>query len=485
MGENIEKKTARGIFFKMIERTSVQVVSLVISIVLARILLPEAYGKIAMANIFIEICNVFVNYGLGTAIIHKKNITEKDLSTCFWTSLLVAAILYAIVFYCAPSFAAYYDMPALSSLVRVMGVQIFFTSVNSVQIALVSKKFKYKQLMITTLISSVVSGTTGIIMACKGFGVWSLAAQSVLNVALLTILTTVFLKWVPKPIFSLASVKEQIKYSWKLLFVGLIDCVYSESRNLIIAKKYSSSDLAFYNKGSQFPKLISNTINQTLISVLFPSMAMLQDEKNRVKLMVKNSLSVLTFALFPILLGLCAIGDTFVEVLLTDKWSECVPYLQILCVSYMIAPMQSVYKQAFKALDKNKILLFINTAEKIVGIVLLLCVYKKSVSAIAWSFVVYHIIGLIFYMIGVNKMIKYKIFEQLADIVQNLIPAFAMVAGVVALGKIPVNIYLLLFVQILGGGIIYILVCLVLKNKNLKAITSTISEKIIKNKHQI
>ncbi len=484
MSENIEKKTAQGVFFKLIERTSVQVVSLFISIVLARLLLPEAYGKIAMANIFIEVCNVFVNYGFGTAVIHKKNVTEKDLSTCFWSSLVIAAILYIAVYFGAPIMADYYAMPVLTPLIRVMGIQIFLTSINSVQIALVSRQFRYKQLMIITLISSVVSGAVGIFMAYKGFDVWSLAAQSTVNVLILTLLLAVKLKWLPKLNFSFAAVKEQFVYSWKLLVVGLVDCVYAESRNLIIAKKYSSADLAYYNKATQFPKLISNTVNQTVISVLFPSMSMLQDDNQRIKQMVKKSLSVLTFVIFPVLLGLCAVSDTFVEVLLTEKWLDCVPYLRILCVAYMIAPMQSVYKQSFKAMDKNKILLITNLAEKLIGLILLVCVYSRGVSAIAVSFVAYHIAGLLFYMIVSCKMLEYKISEQLRDILANLIPALIMAAAVFMCSELFKNIYISLCCRLTVGVAVYLLVCIALKNNNLKTILQMLF-KILNKKHSI
>lgn len=470
MSDHIEKKIRLGMFFKLMERISVQLVSLIISILLARILSPEAYGEIAMVNIFIEICNVFVNYGFGTAVIHKKNANEKDISTCFWASLLLAVILYLVIFFLAPYISRYYEMPSLKTVIRVMGLQIFFTSINSVQVALISRKFRYKFLMITTLASTIVSGGFGIFIAYKGLGVWALVLQSTLNLVILTLILSIGLRWLPKKLFSFKALKVQFHYSWKLLIVGMIDCVYAESRNLIIAKKYSTNDLAYYNKGSQFPKLISNTVNQSLIAVLFPSMSMLQDDKEKVKHMVRNSLSVLTFAIFPLLMGLAAVGDTFIEVLLTSKWLECVPYLQILCVAYMIAPMQSVFKQSFKALDRNKVLLVVNLIEKLIGIALLVIVYNRGVLAIAWSFVIYHFIGLIFYMIVTHKLLNYKLFTQIADICSNLIPAIIMFVLVLVIGKIVMNHYVALFIQILLGIISYLSICLLLNNRSLKAL---------------
>lgn len=482
MGSSIERKTARGVIYKLIERISVQLVSLIISIILARMLLPEAYGEIAMVNIFIEICNVFVNYGFGTAIIHKQDASEQDIATCFWACVLLSIILYGIIFLCAPLIATYYEMPSLKSVIRFMGMQIFLTSINSVQIALVSKKFKYKLLMIVTLLSTIISGIVGVLMAYAGYGVWALGMQSMLNLLILTGLLAVFLKWVPRWTFSFSSLKEQFLYSWKLLIVGMVDCVYAESRNLIIAKRYSSNDLAFYNKGSQFPKLISNTVNQSIIAVLFPSMSILQDDKAKIRQMVRNSLSILTFALFPVLMGLAAVASSFVEILLTSKWLECVPYLQILCIAYMIAPMQSVYKQSFKALNRNKTLLVVNLIEKTIGIMLLIFVFKKGVLVIAWSFVLYHLIGLVFYMVASRKMIEYKISTQIKDIFINFFPAFIMFIVVVVLGKLPYNLYITLSVQIFVGVLTYLLVSLALKNRSAQALISIIRQHFMRNR---
>ena len=470
MNNELKKKTLSGVFFKSVERMSVQLVSLIVSIILARLLLPSDYGTIVMANVLLEVLTVFVNYGLGTAIVHNKDATQKDISTCFWASLLLAAFLYAIVFLCAPLLAAYFETDALVLLTRIMGVQIFFLTISSVQSALIAKRFMYKQLLVITLIANIISGAVGIAFAYRGYGVWSLAIQSLISTGLTTLLSSIPLRWKPSFTFSIKSLKSQISYSWKLLLVGFADCLYAEARNIIITKKYSSESLAFYNKGAQFPKLISNTINQSIISVLFPSMSLIQDDNKKILEFVKRALSFLTFVLFPVLIGLLSVSDKLVLLLLTEKWLPCVPYMQILCLAYLITPLQSVYKQALKAIDQVKTLSIINIFEKVIGLALLAAAIPFGIEAICWSFVLYHIIGLFLYMGSGCRFYSYTFLSQIKDLLPNILCTMIMVLSVFLVRLVPVSHALSLMIQVLVGALAYITTAFIIKNPNTLAI---------------
>ena len=482
MSKNLESKTASGMTFKMLERISVQLVSLVVSVVLARLLDPADYGIIAMANVLITVLNVFVNYGLGTAIIHKKNADQTDISTCFWASLMLAVVLYAVVFVLAAPVAAYFQMELLKPVIRILGLQLIFAIINSVQTALVAKQFMYRQYFVLTLIASVISGIVGIAMAYWGFGIWSLVVQTLVSIGLVTLFSAMLLRWKPAAVFSVAILKEQIVYAWRLLVVGFVDCVYAELRSVIIAKKYSSEDLAFYNKGAQFPKLISNTVNQSVIAVLFPVMSILQDDAQKVRDFVKKTLSLLTFVLFPVMVGLLAVSEDLVLILLTDKWLFCVPYMQVLCLAYLITPVQSVYKQALKALGQTKILMNTNMWEKIIGILLLLLAVPFGVDAICWSFVIYHIVGLLLYMVAVKEIIGYHFWIQLKDFLPNVVLSAAMLICVSLIGELSIIPYLRLLLQVVTGAAVYVLVALITKNANVFTIKQKIKNMLIRSK---
>lgn len=468
MSEAITKKTAKGIVYKAIEKIGTQLVSLVISILLARLLSPDDYGEIALVMVVIAFLDVFINNGLSTAVVHKKNAEEIDFSTCFWSSLGISFFFYGLLFFTAPLIATYFETPKLTVLLRVMGIQLFLLSIQSVQVAVISRTFRYRLLMLATVVSTFLSGIIGCVCAFSGFGVWALVVQSLALQFLLTLLLFIMLKWKPRFQFSFKRLSDQIRYSWKLLLVGIVDCIYVECRSLIIAKKYSSRDLSFYNKGAQFPKLVSDTLNQTIGSVLFPSMSMLQDQKDEVKELTRKSISFLTFVLFPMLFGLFSVGDSLIELLLTEKWLPCVPYLKILCIAYIFAPIQSVHKQTYKALNQNQTYFILNIVEKAVGICLLILFYPYGVFAIAVSFVAYHVVGLLLYAFFTRKILGYSVLQQLWDVLENLIPSVIMMVAVFALGEI-FNTSLLfeLIVQIVIGIATYFLICFCLKNRSL------------------
>lgn len=474
MDKNLGNKAASGMVFKLLERTSVQVVALVVSILLARLLSPEDYGIIAMANVVIEILNVFVNYGLGTAIIHNKDADQEEISTCFWASLILGIVMYALIVCLAGPVSGYFEMPLLKQVIPVMGLQIVFAVINSVQVALIAKNFMFRQYFVIALAASVLSGGVGIVMANMGFGVWSLVTQALISIGLTTAFSAAVLRWKPKAVFSLKALKAQAAYSWRLLVVGIVDCIYAEMRNVIIAKKYSPEDLAYYNKGTQFPKLISNTVNQSVIAVLFPVMSMLQDDVSVVCGFIKQAVSALTFCLFPIMVGLLSVSESLVRILLTDKWIQCVPYMQILCVAYMITPVQSIYKQGLKALGRTQTLLVANMIEKITGIVLLVISIPQGVSAICWSFVLYHVVGLIVYMICGQIVCGYKVLRQVIDMLPNLFGVTGMACFVFAAKLIPLGLYGGVVLQILVGMVSYVLLAILTKNPNMVLVKNII-----------
>ncbi|MBQ7851143.1 MAG: lipopolysaccharide biosynthesis protein [Clostridia bacterium] len=463
-GRSFGARVIRGLLFKLMERGSVLIVSLGVSILLARLLDTSDYSMIAMVNIVLEIVNVFVNYGLSAALIHHSGADQEDMSTCFWGSLIFGVLLYGVVFVLAGPLAAFFREPALKMILRVMGVQLIFTMVHSVQVAIISKRFQYARLFWVTLASSAASGVVGVVMALKGCGVWALVAQSMCGIMLPTVLTGFVLRWKPDRSFSLARLKGQIAYSWRLLISGFVDCLYAEIRSVIIAR-ISPADLAFYNKGTQFPKLISNTVNQSVISVLFPSFSVIQSERERLVVYLRRTVSGLTVVILPVLCGLAAVAEDFVLLLLTEKWLPCAAYMQILCLAYMITPVQSVFKQALKALGRTRSLLMTNAVEKGVGLVLLLLAVPRGIGAICWSFVMYHVVGLAGYMLVVRHAAGYCLRDQLRDVLPAVGASAVMTACVLLAGRLPLGTGALLAVEVLAGAAVYTVLMLLIPNE--------------------
>lgn len=453
-GGSLGRKVVRGMVFKLLERGSVLIVSLGVSILLARLLDPEHYGTIAMVNIVMEIVNVFVNYGLSAALIQNREADQQDMSTCFWGSLILGVLFYGVVFVLAGPLAAFFGEPELKMILRVMGVQLIFTMVHSVQSAIIAKRFQQARMFAVTLATSLASGALGVAMALGGYGVWALVAQSLCGIVLPTVLLAFVLRWRPDLSFSPARLAGQLRYSWRLMITGFVDCIYAEIRSIIIAK-ISPSDLAFYNKGTQFPKMISNTVNQSVISVLFPSFSILQSERERLVVYLRRTVSGLTLLLFPVLCGLAAVSEEFVLLLLKEKWLPCVPYMQILCLAYMITPLQSVFKQALKALDRTRSLLVTNLVEKGVGLILLLVAVPRGIEAICWSFVAYHVVGLAGYMLVVRQAAGYRLRDQLRDVLPAAGASAVMLVCVTLAGRVGAGPAALLALRCIVGVAVY------------------------------
>ncbi len=453
--KEIKKKTFSGLIYRFGERILAQLVSTIVSIVLARILMPEDYGIISLVTVLITILNVLVTNGLGTALIQKKESDELDFSTIFWASGLLSLLLYALLFFFAPLIANVYENALLTPILRVMGIRIPFAAINSVQQAYVSKKFMFKKFFWATLTGTLVSGVIGIVMALRGFGVWALVFQYLTNVCIDTVFLYFTVRWRPRFLFSFSRFKQLFSFGWKILVGGLVTTIYEELRSLIIAGKYSTADLSYYTKGQQFPKLLSNNVATTITNVMFPVLSLYQDDKEGLKRAVRKSMQTCAYAMFPMLFGFAAVAETFVRVILTDKWLPAVPYIYIFCIFYMLKPLKTINQSCVKALGRSGLDLAMNFIEKGVGILLIVVSMHFGVIYLAASAVVTYILSALMEMIANRFLIRYSFREQIGDIIAPLLLSCLMAIVVYLLGKTELNMYLLLVLQVLAGGLIY------------------------------
>ena len=466
----MEKKQLResvfsGIFWKLSERIGAQVVTFIVSIVLARLLEPSDYGSIAMITVFISIANVFVSDGFGTALIQKKDADNIDFSTVFYFNIVFSIIIYIVIFSIAPFVASFYKMDILCPTMRVLGLKLILAGINSVQQAYVSKHMIFKKFFFSTIIGTIVSAVVGILMAIRGFGIWALVAQYLTNSTMDTIILWITVKWRPNLTFSFRRMKGLFKYGWKILLTALIGSIYNDLRNFIIGKKYSSEDLAYYNKGKNFPNLVITNVNTAISSVIFPAISSIQDNRQKVKEMTRRSMKIGTFIIFPIMVGLAIIGKNFIRVLLTDKWIDSTIYLQIACVHLSFMPLQTANTQAINALGRSDITLKLEIIKKTLGILLIIISMNFGVTAIAGSAIIASVCFGIINAFPNKKLLNYSYLEQIRDIGKNLILALIMGIVVYIVGLLPINVIMLLIIQIATGGIFYILLSILTKNE--------------------
>jgi O-antigen/teichoic acid export membrane protein len=464
MSNEVNKfKILSSLFWKLMEQGGTQGIQFIVSIVLARLLLPEDYGMIALVTIFIIIANVFVQSGFNTALIQKKGANEADFSSVFYLSLFVASLLYVILFFAAPLIAAFYDKPQLISVLRVISVTLFFGVFNSIQNAVVARKMQFKKLFFSSLGAIVVSGTVGIVMAYAGFGVWALVAQQITNQLLITVILWFTVKWRPRLLFSFERVKGLFSYGWKLLVSVLIDNLYINLSSLIIGKIYNAEMLGFYNRGKQFPELIVTNIDGSIQSVMLPALASQQDNRQRVKDMVRRSIVTSSFILFPMMVGVAVIAEPLVKILLTEKWLPCVPFLQIYCVSYALWPIHTANLQAINALGRSDIFLKLEIIKKILGLAILGVTVFYGVYAIALGGIVSGLIGTIINSYPNAKLLNYSYKEQWKDIMPSLLLSLVMGAVVYSIQLIGLSVWPTLLTQVCVGVILYLAIAWIFK----------------------
>ena len=449
--------------WRFLERCGAQLVTFIVSIVLARILDPAIYGTIALVTVVTAILQVFVDSGMGNALIQKKEADDIDFSTVFYFNIAMCFMLYAILFVVAPLIARFYQMPELTAVIRVLGITLIISGVKNVQQAYVSKHMLFRKFFFSTLGGTIGAAIVGILMALYGFGVWALVGQYLFNLLVDTIILWVTVKWRPKRVFSWLRLKVLFSYGWKLLVSSLIDTIYNDIRQLIIGKKYSTEDLAYYNKGKQFPNLIVTNVNSSIDSVLLPTMSAEQNDKQAVKSMTRRAIKTSAFIMWPLMVGLGVCAEPLVRLLLTEKWLFCVPFLRIFCFTYALYPIHTANLNAIKAMGRSDLFLKLEIIKKIIGVTLLLSTMWWGVMVMSYSLLLSAVIGGFINAFPNRKLLNYGYFEQIKDLLPALGLSLLMGVPVYFMNYFSLNMYLLLGLQILVGAAIYVLASIAFK----------------------
>lgn len=445
-----------GLFWRFAERVGAHGVSFVVSIILARILAPEVYGTIALVTVFTTILNVFVDSGLGSALIQKKNADDLDFSSVFFFNISICCFLYAIMFFISPVIAHFYNDNTLIPIIRVLSLTIVISGVKNIQHAYVAKTLQFKRFFFATLGGTIGAAIIGIFMAYKGYGVWALVVQQIFNMTVDTIILWITVKWRPKLMFSFERLKTLLAYGWKLLVSALLDTGYTELRQLIIGKMYTSADLAFYNRGRQFPSLVVENINASINSVLFPTLSQTQDDKKRMKEITRISIKTSTYIMAPFMMGMAFCAETIIRLLLTDKWIDCVPYMRIFCITFMFYPIHTANLNAIKAMGRSDVFLKLENIKKVVGLLILISTMWFGVMIMAYSLLLSTFLSMIINSWPNRKLLEYRYEDQMKDILPSIAIAVFMGFCVYLIQYIGLGEVVTLLIQIPLGVIIYI-----------------------------
>lgn len=453
---------ASSLSLKFVEQLLVKGTTVIVGIVLARLLDVADFGIIAILTIFTSLATAIIEGGLSTSLIQIKEVDDLDYSTVFYTTCGLSVLLYGILYFCAPLIADYYEIAALTTYLRAIGLMLFATPFNTTQLGYVYKNMLFKQLLISSVATCLISGTVGIALAYCGAGVWALVAQTLCNSLVSVLLLFVIIPWKPKLCFSFARLKMHFSYGWKLLVASIVDTLYIDLRALIIGKRYTSDDLAYYNRGDTYPKTVITSLNTAIQSVMLPVLSSEQDNRDALKQTMRRTVALSSFVLFPIMAGFAAVGDSFVLLVLTEKWMPCVVYLQLACLTYAIQPISSCNLQAIKAIGRSDIFLRLTLIKKLLGccIVVFTAFYFKTPMAIAIGVALYAPVELIINALPNKKLVGYTVGEQARDIILPLLFSLIMFLTVYAFGMLSMRLWIKLPLQIVLGIAVYVVLSL-------------------------
>ncbi len=479
-------KVVNSVIWKFLERFGILGAQFVLQVVLANILGPELYGVLSLMIVFTTIANVFIQTGFSTSLIQNKNVDDDDYSSVFWATLGVAAICYALIFAGAPLIASFFNVPDIVWPLRVLALMLFPGALNSIQLAKASRELDFKKIFISNIGAILISGVTGIVIALRGGGIWALVLQSTLNVVIASLVMLFTVSWRPRFVFKLSRVKVLFSFGWKLLVSTLLDTVYQNLQTLVVGKKYDSGTLGYFNRGQQFPQAVISVVNGTVQSVMLPVMSAEQDNKSRVREIMRKSIKLSSYLLFPMMAGLIAVSDPLILLLFpSNEWAPAAPYLRVFCLSLALYPVHSCNLQAINAMGRSDIFLKLEIIKKIYGLVavVIAVVFFDTPMAIAISGIVSAVISSFVNAFPNKKLIQYSYFEQIKDIFPNILLSAAMALPVYFIKFLELPTILILALQILSGMLIYVALSALFRHEMFGYLCATVKG-IIKKRTQ-
>lgn len=485
MDTTLKSKAISSVIWKFMERIIAQLVTLVVSIIIARILSPDDYSVVSIVAIFFTFANVIISGGLNTALIQKKDADKKDYSVVLIFSVAMSALLYVILYFAAPAISDLYGKPLLIPIIRIMSLSLPIYAVKSVLCAYVSANLQFKKFFFSTIIGTLISAVFGIWMAYAGFGAWALVAQQMINTFIDTLI--LFVTTRIKFVFCVSTQRFEslFRYGWKVFISSMINAAYAEAVSLVIGVKYTPEDLSFYSKGKSFPYLLSTTTTSTLSAVLFPVLARYQDDKEALLRYTRRFMRVSSFIAFPMMFGFFAVSDTFISVVLTDKWLPASPYIKIFCIACMFEMIHIGNCETIKAMGRSDVYLIMEIIKKsgyfiTIGMFL---AFTDSPQKLALSFIGCTVIAIVVNSVPNIKLIGYSVKQQVADLLPNLINSAVLCGAVMLIGKIPLGSTLVtLLLQILTGVAVYLALSIITRNDSLTYCISFLKKLLHKKK---
>jgi O-antigen/teichoic acid export membrane protein len=459
MEKTLKEKTTTALIWSFIDKFGQQIIYFGTGIFLGRLLSPDDYGLTGSLMIFIAISTLLVGSGYGRAIMNRPQLRDSELATIYNYNVIVGLLLYALLFFCAPLIADFYNQPLLTPISRILFLNIISTSLLNVPEIILTKKMDLDRIAKSSVLSLFPSSIIAVIAAFMGYGVWALVIQSVMFTFLKMLFFTYYSGWKPKKDFDRGLLKELFPFSIRVLIINLINAIANNIYYLIIGKVYNMSQTGFFTQANKYQDIPTGLINNTFRSVSMPLLAGVNDDKERMKRVLRKLIKTVAFIAFPVLLLMVLIAKPMFVFLITDKWLPSVPIFQILCVSGIFMVFNNVIQESILSKGKSKELLYVEIVKKAVLIGLILITYSKGLIWMAAGWAVSWFISLVLSLYLSWKIVGYSLIEFIKDCFAYFIIAVVLCAAAWGFTRYIDNNLLFLITSGSFVGILYLLIC--------------------------
>lgn len=478
---SLKEKTINAVLWNSVGKFTGMGIEFIVGIILARVLSPKEFGLIGTIMVVIALAQVFVNSGFSQAIVRKKDCTQTDYSTAFYFNLIVGILLFFILLFAASPISLFFKNQELKPLIQVLGFVLVIGSFTLIQQATLTKKINFKLQTKISIIASFLSGIIAILMAYKGFGVWSLIGKTLTYQGINSILLWYWNRWKPDLVFSRKSFNELFGFGSKLLLSGLITTLFSNINYLIIAKYFSAVELGYFTRAELFKNLASQNVESIASSIGYPVLASIQDDKPRMKAVFRKMFTNTFFIIAVLMAGLAAVAKPLIILLIGEKWLPSVPLLQMLCVVGLFFPLNSMNINILNVVGRSDLYLKLQTVMQIIAIPNIFIGVFFGIKALILGTIALSLIGYLLFNHESSKVLGYSLKEQLTDIFAPLMLAVGMGISVFFLGYlISFNNTINLFIQVTFGILILFAVGEIFKLKEYTFIKNTVTNEFKK-----
>lgn len=480
MAESLKKSTIKGVLWSSVERFSVQGIQFILSLFIARQLMPSDYGLIAMLGIFMALAQSFVDSGFSSALIQKQDRTDVDYSTVFYFNIVIGIAIYGIFWLIAPWIASFYKQEALEDISVWVALNFVISAFATVQRAKLTIELDFRKQAVISLIAVIISGGVAVWMAYNGYGVWTLVVQGLLNNGINTIFLWVSTKWLPKAVFSTKSFKELFGFGSKLLAGGLLNTLYTNMYSLVIGKAYSSAELGYFNRAFTIAQYPSSNITNILTRVTYPVECKMQDDNEKLQDKFFMFIRLTSFVVFPMMVGVASIADPLVRLILTDKWAECIPYLQIMCFAYMWDPVMRMSWDLLNVKHRSDYSLKSEIIKKIVAFAILFATIPFGLNVICIGLIIYSLADIFIVTRFTRKILPDVTFrKEMKILLPNFFQSIIMGLTVYFVIHSFDGAWLQLILGIIIGIIVYVILTYIFNQKIVSGVKSFLIKKLI------